>query len=152
MDLLTLFIGVFIGLVVGLAIAWFWINSLNKSRKSAQQSMEAELKALLAQQATSHLLASRETIQSIESNLASLRNSVADYEKSLAESTSDTSQSTYFGEHASMFLRNTDKKSDKSKSAEHPDNQPKDFANSGSGVFVGSANSETINIEEKITK
>lgn len=149
MDLLTLFIGVVIGLILGFAIAWFWSNSLAKANKSAVKTTEAELKKLLTQQAKNHLQASRETIESLELELKKLLNNVTEYENSLSDSTEDYTQNTFFGEHASMFLRNAESKSNKSLAPKHPDNQPKDFANSGSGVFVGSAATETVNIEEK---
>jgi hypothetical protein len=149
MDLLTLFIGLLIGLIVGFAIAWFWANSLAESKISTIQNPEEELKALFALQASSHLQTSKEAIQSIEHDLASLRNNVAEYEKLLTDNTQDYSKTTFFGEHTSMFLRNAESKSNKSIRSEHPDNQPKDFANSGSGVFRGSSTAQSVKIEEK---
>lgn len=146
MDLITLLIGVVIGIIVGFALAWFWVNSSTNTHSASQQSNEEELKTLMAQQAESHLQTSRDTIQSIEFDLANLRNSVAEYEKSLTPSNQDFSQTTFFGEHASMFLRNADSQSELSKTVQQSDNQPKDFANSGSGVFVGSTEDK---LEEK---
>lgn len=150
MDLFTLFIGLIVGLILGFAVAWFWANSMVQAKKSVVKSTEAELKELLKQQAKSHLQTSRETIQTLESELKRLLNSVTEYENTLSATSEDYTQNTFFGEHASMFLRNTDSKSSKTIAPKKdPDNQPKDFANSGSGVFVGSAATETVNIQEK---
>jgi uncharacterized membrane-anchored protein YhcB (DUF1043 family) len=149
MDLLTLFIGLIVGILVGFAIAWFWTNSMANSQQIAVQSTEVELKNLLAQQAQSHLQTSRESIQALESELERLLASVTQYESTLSNNTEEYTQNNFFGEHASMFLRNTDSKSKKVIAAKHPDNQPKDFANSGSGVFVGSVATDTVNIKEK---
>lgn len=149
MDFLTLFIGLIVGLIVGFAVAWFWTNSMTNSENTSVKSTEVELKNLLAQQAKSHLQTSRESIQTLEAELQRMQASVTEYENTLSASSEEYTQNNFFGEHASMFLRNTDSKSNKAIASKNPDNQPKDFANSGSGVFVGSASAETVNIEEK---
>ncbi|MFT6270448.1 MAG: uncharacterized membrane-anchored protein YhcB (DUF1043 family) [Alphaproteobacteria bacterium] len=149
MDILALFIGIVIGIIVGFAVAWVWANSITTAKKSATQSTESDLKTLLAQQAKSHLEASRESIQTLESELNRLLTSVKDYEQSLSVTTEDYSKNTFFGEHASMFLRNTGSESNKTIATKSTDNQPKDFANSGSGVFAGSPAAQVIVQEEK---
>ncbi|MFT4653590.1 MAG: uncharacterized membrane-anchored protein YhcB (DUF1043 family) [Patiriisocius sp.] len=149
MDILALFIGIIVGLIVGFAVAWVLANSNLKAKKSATQSTEAELKTLLAHQAKNYLETSRESIQTLESELKRLLTSVKDYEQSLSVTTEDYSKNTFFGEHASMFLRNNDVKSSKTVATKSTDNQPKDFANSGSGVFVGTPAVQTGSKEEK---
>jgi hypothetical protein len=149
MDILALFIGIIIGLTVGFGIAWIWATSTTKDKKSGTQSTESELKLLLAQKAQNHLTISRESIYNLESELKRLLTSVKDYEQSLAVTTEDYSKNTFFGEHASMFLRNKDSKANKIVATKSTDNQPKDFANSGSGVFVGSSASQAITEQEK---
>ena len=150
MDLLTLFIGLIIGVVIGFAIAWFWTQSIANNQKVAVKSTEVELKNLLAQQAQSHLQTSRESIHALESELERLLASVTEYESTLSTNTEEYTQNNFFGEHASMFLRNTEIKSDRAIAPKDPDNQPKDFANSGSGVFVGSVAAKTVNKKRKI--
>jgi len=53
----------------------------------------------------------------------------------------------FYGEQATTYLRNNLKGSDKSKVNRVSDTQPKDFANSGSGLFVGG--SEQNNAEKQ---
>ncbi|MFT5713337.1 MAG: hypothetical protein ACI9DQ_001749, partial [Glaciecola sp.] len=47
------------------------------------------------------------------------------------------SKDSFFGEHASVFLRNSVKANKNDLALAQPDTQPRDFANSGSGVFDG---------------
>lgn len=147
MDLLAISIGLIVGVIVGFAIAWFWTNSTASAKKSAESRSESELKGLLALQAKNHLDVTRQSIQNLENELNRLLNSVKEYEQSLDVSNEDYSKNTFFGEHASMFLRNTDSSANKTTMTENIDDQPKDFANSGSGVFVG-----TPDIQAEFTK
>ena len=143
MDLTSLVIGLAIGLIIGFIIAWVWVSATTKAKSKASNSTEAELKALLAQQAQQHLNISRNGINTIEKELVILRNSVAHYEQSLQTPEEDKTASAYFGEHASLFLRNSNqgnKHSFDSKS----EAQPRDFANNGSGLFVGTPLAEEV--------
>ncbi len=151
MDFIALLVGIIIGAVAGFIIAWIWASSVAKAKHSAAHSTEAELKALLAQQAKTYLETSRETIQSVERELASLRDSVNDYENTLTMQNEDDSKTSYFGEHAGVFLRNTDEKATKHLISENSNNQPRDFANNGSGLFVGTSASESQNKKKKST-
>lgn len=54
-----------------------------------------------------------------------------------ATSSAGETKDAFFGEHASVFLRNSYKTSKNDLALAQPDAQPRDFANSGSGVFVG---------------
>lgn len=148
MNVVEFLVGVGVGLLIGFAVAWVWANSLTKAKVSASSSTEAELKSILTQQAKSHLEASRGSIQTLESELNRLLTSVKAYEQSLTSASEDYTKSSFFGEHASIFLRNSDEKINKDSIKELVDNQPKDFANSGSGVFAGSQMSQTGNKKE----
>jgi uncharacterized membrane-anchored protein YhcB (DUF1043 family) len=139
MDILTLCIGIGIGLIVGFVFAWVLKKPSSGANKSASKSTETELKGILAQQAKSHLDKSHDAIQTLETELRRLKASINEYEESLTVTNDDDVNSTFFGEHASMFLRNTESKSNNSSDTQSTEYQPKDFANSGSGVFVGSA-------------
>lgn len=149
MDLISLLVGLLLGLIIGCSGAWLWNKSAQKGKASATQESEAELKALLAEQAKSHLHANRAAIQNIEKELKFLSNSVTKYESVLNESAQEFPSSTFFGEHASLFLRNTDNSTVKFVEKQNTQDQPKDFANAGSGVFDGSGVSETIVNGEK---
>lgn len=149
MDLIALLIGAAIGLVIGFAVAWVWANSLTKAKTSTSNSTETDLKNMLSQQAKAHLEASRGSIKTLESELNQLLSNVKQYEQSLLSTSDDYSKSTFFGEHASMFLRNNDDKAKRKADKQSLDNQPKDFANSGSGVFLGSPALQAAIKEEK---
>jgi hypothetical protein len=152
MDLFALFIGIVIGLIVGFALAWVWSSLAAKAKKTVEESVEKELKGLLAQQAKNHLDVSRESIRTLEAELSRLLTSVKDYEQSLSVTTEDYSKNTFFGEHASMFLRNNEIKPQKTISVKSNDDQPRDFANSGSGVFVGTPAVQSVKTKVKSTK
>lgn len=139
MDFVALIVGAVVGLIIGFGIAWIWASSVAANKNSHSQNTEDELKALLAQRANHHLQTSKASVQSLQQELGNLLSSINDYENSLVQSNEDQTKSTFFGEHASMFLRNTEHKSGKSIKLETPDNQPKDFANNGSGLFAGNA-------------
>ncbi len=62
MDITTLFIGIVVGLLLGAGLTYMWASSVQKANSQANNSTEAELKSLLAEQANSHLRTSSETI------------------------------------------------------------------------------------------
>jgi uncharacterized membrane-anchored protein YhcB (DUF1043 family) len=161
MDFVTLALGIIIGLLIGFVIAWFWASSVATSKNTNAQTSEDELKALLAERASQHLQTSRSSIQGLQLELSNLLTSINDYESSLAQSSEDHTINTFFGEHASMFLRNSERNADRGSSnvvkntvnVDKPndlpkDYQPKDFANNGSGLFVGNAVMDSENTKE----
>lgn len=154
MDIISILVGIVVGLIIGFAIAWSWSTAVSKAKHKANNVTEAQLKALLAQQAQSHLQHSRTSLDVIESELQALRTSVNNYENNLQNSDEDQSGSAFFGEHASVFLRNTQLPASKTKLDLASEDQPRDFANNGSGLFVGSPaddvnNNSSENIKEK---
>lgn len=149
MDLITLILGVLLGLVIGATISALWMNKLLKNKASSAKNTEAELKALLAEQAKNHVHRSRSGLEQIRREITHLLDDVDNYEKGLSVPSNDDTSNTFFGEHATVFLRNTELEKSKKEEIVNTDNQPKDFANSGSGVFAGSSISEQA---EKIEK
>lgn len=153
MDITTLVIGLLIGLIFGFAGAWAWLNASGNAKRNAINTTETELKALMAQQAATHLDTTRQSINSIETQVRALKQSISQYEQALQAPEADQPQSAFFGEHASVFLRNTSVKAVKddfdASGTAHDGSQPRDFANNGSGLFVGNPG---LMAEEKSTK
>lgn len=61
----------------------------------------------------------------------------------LEQGSDDDSKVPFYGEQATTYLRNNLKGSDKSRVQRVSDTQPRDFANSGSGLFVGGSDKNT---------
>lgn len=137
MDVVTLLVGVIIGILIGVfaAVIWYKVNA--KENQAVNSANEAELKILLAQQAHSHISQTQQSVLKLEQELNLLKASVTQYENALSVNDIDDTQSSFFGEHAGVFLRNTTKSDNKFIFEKSSDAQPKDFANNGSGLFVG---------------
>ena len=136
MDIVTLLVGLGIGALIGFVVAWFWSSSVTKAHSKANTQTEVELKSLLEQQAQGHIQSSKGSLNNIENELNALRQSIAQYEQSLQPSESDGNSTPFFGEHASLFLRNTGE-NDVPVHNDSSEAQPKDFANNSSGLFAG---------------
>jgi len=139
MEIGTLIIGIVIGFIIG-GITFFAIAKTMQSNSDKKVTHnEAELKALLAIQANQHLDISRKALADIQSRTADLASQLDEYEQSLTQvaNSDDDTKVTFFGEHASVFLRNNNTGSKHDPALAQPDAQPRDFANTGSGVFVG---------------
>lgn len=139
MNLETLLLGILVGILIGAALSFFWMNKLMKSKANSSKNTEIELKALLSEKAKNHIHTSRSGLEQIKRDVAHMLDDIENFEKSLQDSPTINSNDSFFGEHATVFLRNTQIRSDKSTQTSNTDDQPKDFANTGSGVFVGSS-------------
>lgn len=137
MDILTLIIGLLIGMLIGFIVAWMWASASTKAKYKANNANEAELKALLAQQAQNHLHTSKTSLNTIERELSILRQSINNYDNILNTPQNDEPGMPFYGEHASVFLRNNTQVDYTDKVDASSDAQPKDFANNGSGLFAG---------------
>ena len=139
MDILSIVIGLFIGLVIGVGIAWP-LATAKANRKGANLSRsEQELKTILAEQAHHHIESSKESIEAIQLRLDQLSNNLQQYQTSLQVGSDENDKASFFGEHASVFLRNNKSASASTKLNTVSDAPPRDFANMGSGLFVGNA-------------
>jgi|GEM_PF-143263 len=145
MDLMQIIIGVIIGAVVASAIFFIMLRAQGKSADKAGHS-EAELKAILAAQARVHLDSSAALIGEIESKAHQLKEQLQNYEQSLASGDikEDDSQSSFFGEHASVYLRNSTKKDKKDPALANTEAQPRDFSGNSSGLFVGGKTDDLV--------
>lgn len=137
MDLVSIVVGLVIGIIIGSVVAAVLVNSRAKQKRKSLTRSEQELKAILAQQASLHIESTKESIDAIYLRLEQLTNNIQQYESSLQVGTEDTDKLSFFGEHAGVFLRNnnlTKASNDKFNVSDAP---PRDFANNGSGLFVG---------------
>ncbi|MGQ8365265.1 ZapG family protein [Glaciecola sp. 1036] len=146
MEPISIVVGILVGLAVG-GIAGYKVAAGKANNKSAQiAETETEIKQLVAQKAQVHIASSREAIESMQVQLQNMQNKLNAFEANLQESNNADSSNAFFGEHTSLFLRNSKDLSAVERSAQTTEAQPLDFSNSGSGLFVGNSN------EEKLTK
>nr|WP_136251824.1 DUF1043 family protein [Ningiella ruwaisensis] len=138
MDIVSIIIGLVIGLAIGFIVAWQWQSAQAKKKSLNLTRSERELKTMLAQQAQHHIEASRESIEAMQLRLEQLSANIQQYESSLQVGTEETDKVSFFGEHAGMFLRNSTKDKASNDASNVSDAPPRDFANNGSGLFVGS--------------
>ena len=132
-------------LVVGLIIGFF-VGRFAQAKTSGNNSAQTEkqVKEILAQQAQHHIHQTRQSLESIETQCATLKQQIDDYELLLTQSNDEEAEKVpFYGEQATTYLRNNLKHSESSKVQRVPDTQPKDFANSGSGLFVGESKQST---------
>jgi len=125
-----------VGLVIGLVIAK---ASFAADNPTQQQSAKAEQEQVMLAQLRNQLAAAQESIQSIEAQSAQLQSQMTEFDYILTthENQDEQPKITFFGEHASPYLRMQNKaKRDKS----NAESQPRDFSNSGSGLFDGNKN------------
>ena len=125
-----------VGLVIGLVIAK---ASFAADNPTQQQSAKAEQEQVMLAQLRNQLAAAQESIQSIEAQSAQLQSQMTEFDYILTthENQDEQPKITFFGEHASPYLRKQNKaKRDKS----NAESQPRDFSNSGSGLFDGNKN------------
>lgn len=139
MEISTLVTGIIIGLIIGGLIGVLAVKSTQSKTSQKASHTEDELKGLLAIQARQHLDISRHALTDIQNKTAELASHLNEYEDSLTKATTNAGETkeSFFGEHASLFLRNNFKTSKSNIALAQPDTQPRDFANSGSGVFIG---------------
>lgn len=136
MDVLIAIALVLVGAVIGFFAARFVFNPQGANDKA--KAAETNIKELMSQQAEHHLYQTKQTISSIEQQCESLKLQLAEYEGLLSQSDDDNKDAfPFFGEQATTYLRNNLKGKENSKSGSVADTQPKDFANSGSGLFIG---------------
>lgn len=148
MDVLIPLALLVVGLIIGFFIARF-MYAKDGSSKAAKQA-EQNVKEIMAQQAEHHLHQTRQTIESVESQCQALRMQVEEYENLLKQGIDDESDSVpFYGEQASTYLRNNLKNREKSSDNSVQGLQPKDFANTGSGLFVGSNSGSAAGKQQK---
>lgn len=140
MDILIAIALLIVGAVIGFFAARFWYTK-GQSQTTVKQA-ENDLKALLAQQAEHHVFQSRQLVETVEKQCQALKEQLNNYESLLTpDEASQKPTVPFYGEHASTYLRNTLNQDAKLHQASSTDTQPRDFADAGSGLFVGQAES-----------
>jgi uncharacterized membrane-anchored protein YhcB (DUF1043 family) len=135
MELLVSLALLVVGLIIGFFVGRFFQQ---KQGVGNAAQTEKQVKEILAQQAQHHIHQTRQSLESIENQCDVLKHQIEEYELLLEQgSDEEDSKVPFYGEQATTYLRNNLKKSDKSKVKRVSDTQPRDFANSGSGLFVG---------------
>ncbi len=141
MELLVSLALLVVGLIIGFFVGRFFQQK--QGAGSAAQT-EKQVKEILAQQAQHHIHQTRQSLESIESQCETLKQQIDEYETLLEQGGEEEgSKVPFYGEQATTYLRNNLKGSDKSKVNRVSDTQPRDFANSGSGLFVGGSDKNT---------
>ncbi len=123
----------FVGIIVGLFVAK---TAFSNNKSSEQQTSKAEKERVMLAQLRQQILAAQDSLQQIEAQSAQLQNQMTEFDYILTtyENQEEQPKITFFGEHASPYLRIQDKaKRDKS----NTESQPRDFSNSSSGLFDG---------------
>lgn len=130
------------GGVIGFFVAKFVFN--DRREVDSDKSNEQTMKQIMAQQATTHINETRQVLDSMEAQCDNLREQLNAYEGLLEVNTQseDGNKLNYFGEHATVYIRNTQ---NTSKTKREPSEfQPRDFSSGSSGLFDGSKNQQVV--------
>ncbi|TRY32078.1 ZapG family protein [Aliiglaciecola sp. M165] len=135
-------------LVVGIIIGFFASKFLVEQKLAEQASKlnDTTLKEMLAQHAADHLSQSREIVSSLQSRCDDLAEQLDAYENVLNASQMDDSEKlSYFGEHATVFIRHQQAKQKRKR--ENAEFQPKDFSSERTGLFTDAKNKQVVDNE-----
>lgn len=136
MDVLIPLALLAVGLIIGFFVARYIYTKPNSQQ--AVRTAEKNLREMLAQQAEHHLHQTRQSLGAIENQCTALRHQLDEYEGLLTQPSDEENASVrFFGEQATSYLRNNLKNKEQHKIQRVTETQPRDFANSGSGLFVG---------------
>lgn len=122
-----------IGVIVGLIIAKFAFAS-DTQDKNQQQKDQAT--AMAHAQLREQLSVAGQTLKDVEAQIAMFKEQLTevDYILTSHEQGEDQPRITFFGDHASPYIKESNKEAKQQSTSEH---QPKDFSNSSSGLFIG---------------
>ncbi len=134
MDILVAIGLVIVGSIIGFFVARFIYTQ--QTDNLAAKEAEKSVKAVLTQQAEHHVFQARQTLQGLKHQIDVLEDQINDYETQTrpSDEQDDMPKMTFFGEQATALLRNTHKQ--RTPKALSSDEQPRDFANSASGLFI----------------
>ncbi len=122
-----------VGLVIGMVIAK---ASFSSDRQSQHQTVKAEQEQVMLAQLRNQLSAAKESMLVVESQTAQLQDQLTEFDYILSsyEKQEEQPKITFFGEHASPYLRMKDQSKREKTNTE---SQPRDFSSSSSGLFNG---------------
>jgi len=146
MDFVSIASGIVIGLIIGFLLALVWTSARKSSKSVSLSNSEREVKAIFAEQANHHIASSKEAIDAMQLRLEQLTINLQQYEALLQVGAEENEKVSFFGEHTSVFLRNSKSAKASDQKLSVSDAPPRDFANKGSGLFVGNvAEDKTVN-------
>jgi uncharacterized membrane-anchored protein YhcB (DUF1043 family) len=122
-----------VGVIIGVVITKIAVKDNSESESVAQKEQAT---AMTHAQLREQLLAANQTLDDFESQIELFKNHLTeiDYILTSHEQSEDQPRITFFGEHASPYIRMSQKTP---KEQANPEHQPRDFSNSSSGLFVG---------------
>lgn len=137
-----------VGLIIGFFVARY--RYANDSNGKAAKQAEKNVKEIMAQQADHHFHQTRQIVDTLENQCQSLRMQLEEYESLLKNGNEDDNSAVpFYGEQASTYLRNNLKGREKAAVTSVASTQPRDFANSGSGLFVDTEAPSAANKKQK---
>ncbi|GGD50138.1 ZapG family protein [Lacimicrobium alkaliphilum] len=142
------------GAVIGFFISLFL--SKRQANTTSGPHLEKEIKSILSEQGQIHINECRQVLEAMEKQSELLKQQLDHYEDLLTtpEDEEDSPQLSYFGDQASVYLRNKGKtRQQKNQTADY---QPRDYPSASSGLFSGkpsgaSERKSTVD-EQKVTK
>ena len=135
MDLLIPFGLLAVGLIIGFFTARYLY--VEKYENDTNKASVADVKAVMTQQAEHHVFQTKQTLEILQHQIDTLRHQFQDYEDQFIsqEDNTDKPKMSFFGEQATAMLR-SNHKMDKKNRQTVAGEQPRDFANAGSGLFI----------------
>ena len=135
-------------LVVGMIIGFFISKYISEQKlaEQASKSNDSTVKEMLTQHAADHLSQSRDIVSALQSRCEDLSEQLDSFENALSTSQSDDDDNlTYFGEHATVFIRHQQAKHKRKR--EPAEFQPKDFSGERTGLFTDAKNKQVVDNE-----
>ncbi len=146
MDYLSLLIGLLVGAIIAGFVGWKAGASKAKGYTRQITSTEEEIKQLISQQAQQHIETTKTAVETMQEQLTAIQEQLTGFESGL-QTENCQSEDTFYGEHASLFLRNSQGLKVKKDKESSSDNPPRDFSGDSSGVFVGETAENTVSID-----
>jgi uncharacterized protein len=127
-------------LVVGGCIGYFVAKFVNERKLLSEKDkkQKVDIKELMTQRAMNHVQDSKYIAEQLRQQADALSEQIASFEEAFNQLNTDVPEVavSFFGEHASAYLRHTAAKPSKEKTTS--EFQPLDFASQSSGLFSGS--------------
>ncbi|MDF2178461.1 hypothetical protein P2G88_09370 [Aliiglaciecola sp. CAU 1673] len=130
----------FLLLVSGALLGYFFARHQFSTQLQAESSKQEQnsLKQFLFERANMHVQECRQTLSSMEEMCETLKTQLDHYEHMMEPQDSDTDKPklNFFGDQTTAYLRSQAPKPQRE--AASTEYQPRDYANSGTGLFTGS--------------
>lgn len=137
-------------LVVGGVIGYFVAKFVNERKllTEKEKGSEQSFKEIMAQHAATHVQESKQLVQQLVQKAESLTQQIEAYEQLVVDlsTNEDNASLSYFGEHATAYIRHS--KSSQSKEKSSTEFQPLDFSAQSSGLFSGGADKKVKNVKQ----